>query len=166
METPDVSQGCRTLLVMAKSDSERGPFGTWLVKQRKARPGTGRDGSMTAAEVRAWLIRDQGFGIGESAYAELESGTALPSSEQRAHLASLFDSIPPQAHGSTDGTDIAALVARLERQAEVIDRLAAAVELLAKGQDAMLRGLLGGLAGLRQAPADDPTSPSPAGILR
>lgn len=69
METPEVSERCRTLRGMAKSDSERGPFGAWLVQQRKARPGTGRDGRMTAAEVRAWLIRDRGFGIGESAYA-------------------------------------------------------------------------------------------------
>lgn len=107
---------------MAKSDSERGPFGAWLVQQRKARPGAGRDGRMTAAEVRAWLIRDRGFGIGESAYAELESGTALPSAEQRRHLAALFDSEPPGS-GGVPGND--ALAAAITRQAAAIEAQAA-----------------------------------------
>lgn len=105
---------------MAKSDSERGPFGAWLVQQRKARSGSGRDGKMTAAEVRAWLIRDRGFGIGESAYAELESGTALPSAEQRRHLSALFGSIPPATMESGDLSDLAAAI---REQAQAINAL-------------------------------------------
>lgn len=59
--------------------------------------------------------------------------------------------------------DVSALVARLDRQAEVIDRLAGAVELLARGQDELLRGFLEGLADLRRVPAVDPADASLAG---
>lgn len=107
---------------MAKSDSERGPFGAWLVQERKKREGSGRDGRMTAAEVRAWLIRDRGFGIGESAYAELEAGTALPSAEQRTHLAALFDSVPPSLSASTGG-DVAQLLEVVRLQQEQVASL-------------------------------------------
>lgn len=108
-----------TIPPMAKSDSQRGPFGAWLVHERKSRPGKGRDGKMTAGEVRAMLIRDRGFGIGESAYAELESGTALPSDEQRRHLEALWDSQAPAAHGSSD---VAVLVATIGRLVAALER--------------------------------------------
>lgn len=135
MKSPDISRAARTVRRMAKSDSERGPFGAWLVRERKARAGSGRDGKMTAAEVRAWLIRDRGFGIGESAYAELESGTALPSQEQRRHLTRLFDSEPPNGGGSSS-PDIAALIRAMDA-----DRIARGAE------TAALRALVTTLVG-------------------
>lgn len=119
---------------MAKSDAERTPFGAWLVKQRKSRPGDGRDGTMRAEEVRQALKRERGYAIGVSAYAELESGTRLPTDEQRRHLeAWAGEAGPPNNGGGRGGSDDAIVAA--------IDKLTTEVA----AQSSLLLALLGRL---------------------
>lgn len=95
-----------------KSDAERGPFGAWLVRQRKARPGSGRDGSMTADEVRRAVQRAAGLGFSPSVYAELEAGTRWPSSDQRSALEAWAGEAAPRQTG-VDSSDVIAAIDRL-----------------------------------------------------
>ena len=134
-------------------DVPKHPVSIWLIDQRKAH-------GWKAEEV-ARRLRDAGVAAEDGTYRVWEAGRKPKDDAIRA-METLFGSVAPKDPDAGSG-EMAALIARLDRQAEVIDRLAAAVELLSQGQDAMLRGFLQGLAELRQAPAADPASPSPAG---
>lgn len=128
------------------------PVSLWLIAERKRR--------RWKAEEVARRLRDAGVQAEDGTYRVWEAGRKPSDAAIRA-METLFDSIAPK--DTPPAADVATLVARLDRQAEVIDRLAAAVEVLAKGQDEMLRGFLEGLAELRRAPVDDPAAASHAG---
>lgn len=100
-----------------KSDAERGPFGAWLVRQRKARSGSGRDGSMTAHEVRAAVQRSAGYGISPSVYAELEAGTRHPSDDVRLTLEAWAGEESPRRRD----VDLSEVVAALDRLRTAIE---------------------------------------------
>lgn len=99
-----------------KRDEERGPFGAWLVRQRKAKPGRGRDGKMTADEARHALQLATGYGISASVWAELEAGTRRPSGEQRQRLEDWAGERSPRG----EVTDLAEVAAALERIADAL----------------------------------------------
>lgn len=109
-------------------------FARWLVAQRKSRPGSGKDGAMTTAELRAALLTSRGFGMGHSTYAALESGSRKPTDEQYRHLTGFFGSEPePEPTPPEPATsDLSALVAALTEQAEANRQLATAVADLAR----------------------------------
>ena len=121
-----------------KTPSERGPFGAWLVEQRKA---------LTARRGRRILQRDvvkelatAGYPIEESYYRALEGGSKLPGRELRQHLAAFFGSEPPDARPKTDPTELAMAI---REQTAAISELAQSVRLLLAaqlgGDDAALR---------------------------
>jgi transcriptional regulator with XRE-family HTH domain len=107
------------------TDEQRGRYGRWLRKERLAR-------GWSVDETRAKLAR-AGYRIGESSYAEWESGRKRPSRDAIPHLVALFGSEPPEeaalAPQSTDG--LAELAAAIREQNEVSRQMAMAVADLA-----------------------------------
>lgn len=111
------------MCAMTRPASDKPAFSNWLVAQRKARPGSGKNGEMTTAEMRAAIAVARGFKMGHSTYAQLESGSRKPTAEQYAHITGYLAAEPPPepAADAEPASDLAALVSRL-------DRLAAAME--------------------------------------
>jgi transcriptional regulator with XRE-family HTH domain len=68
---------------MARTPEQRGPFGRWLVGERRAR-------GWSADEMRARVQEARGFAMAHSTYALLESGQRQPTDEQRRHLTALL----------------------------------------------------------------------------
>jgi transcriptional regulator with XRE-family HTH domain len=107
---------------MARTPEQRGPFGRWLVGERKAR-------GWTADQMRARLQEARGFAMAHSTYALLESGQRQPTDEQARHLTAFLGSEPEPT--PAPASDLSALIARLDAQAATIDRLAESIKLLA-----------------------------------
>jgi transcriptional regulator with XRE-family HTH domain len=107
------------------TDEQRGRYGRWLRKERLGR-------GWSVDETRAKLAR-AGYRIGESSYAEWESGRKRPSRDAIPHLVALFGSEPPEeaalAPQSTDG--LAELAAAIREQTDVNRQLVTAVGQLA-----------------------------------
>lgn len=108
------------------TDEQRGRYGRWLRRERLAR-------GWSVDETRARLAR-MGYRIGESSYAEWESGRKRPSRDALPQLVTLFGSEPePEPTPPEPATsDLSALVAALTEQAEANRQLAAAVADLAR----------------------------------
>jgi len=151
LSTPAHERCCETLHPVYAGDVPKHPVSEWMKAERNKRGWKQTD---VAARLRA-----AGHEAEDGTYRVWETGRPPKRSTIQA-LERLYETAAPSDDAETD---LSALVARLERQAEVIDRLAAAVEVLALGQDAMLKGFLEGLAELRREPAADPASPSHAG---
>ena len=114
------------------TDEQRGRYGRWLRRERLAL-------GWSVDEARARLAR-LGYRIGESSYAEWESGRKRPSRDALPHLVALFGEPDPEAPPQPEpaqGGDVAALVAEMREQNRVSRDLAAAVFRLA---DAIDRG--------------------------
>lgn len=80
-----------------KSARDRGEFGTWLRSQRKAA------GYENVPAARKALQAEQGYGIAQSVWAEMEAGTRLPSAEMRERLEAFFDvSAPSESPGGSE----------------------------------------------------------------
>lgn len=102
---------------MAIPIEHKPPFARWLVAQRKARPGSGKDGVMTTAELREAIRVSRGFGMGHSTYAQMESGAREPTEEQYRHLTGFFGSEPePDPEPEHPASDIADLAAAVREQ--------------------------------------------------
>lgn len=112
---------------MAKSAGERGPFGAWLVEQRK-RLSRERKRTLTAEQVRQ-EIAATGYGIDPAHYRALEGGSKKPGRETREALALFFGTEPPNDNGK-ESSGIDALVAAVRDQTNRMDRL---ITLLEKG---------------------------------
>lgn len=104
---------------MAVTPEQRGPFGRWLVAERRAR-------GWKADELRDRLRDARGFAMGHSTYALLESGLRKPTEEQRRHLTEFLGSQP---EGEEPAADLIVALERhtaaLERQTEAIGELVA-----------------------------------------
>jgi hypothetical protein len=100
-----------------KGDEQRGEFGTWLRRERKARF------ENVPAAVRS-MQNEVGYGIAPSVWAELESGTRRPSEEQRQRLTRFFGSEP-----SKPDDDLAAAI---RAQTEAMQAIAAAMTAVAE----------------------------------
>jgi transcriptional regulator with XRE-family HTH domain len=102
---------------MARTPEQRGPFGRWLVTERKAR-------GWTADDMRARLREARGFAMAHSTYALIESGQRSPTDEQRAHLTAFLGSQPAaDTQSAPPSTDLGALIDALTRQTEAVTAL-------------------------------------------
>lgn len=108
---------------MARTPEQRGPFGRWLVRERKAR-------GWTADEMRVRLQEARGFAMAHSTYALLESGQRQPTDEQVRHLSAFLGSEPEKAQPVTASSDIDRLVEVVRQQQASIDALRGLVETL------------------------------------
>jgi transcriptional regulator with XRE-family HTH domain len=103
------------------TDEQRGRYGRWLRKERLGR-------GWSVDETRAKLAR-AGYRIGESSYAEWESGRKRPSRDAIPHLVTLFGTEPPEeavlAPQSPDG--LAELAAAIREQSAAIRQMAEAI---------------------------------------
>jgi hypothetical protein len=128
-----------------KTADERGPFGAWLVEQRKrlaAERGQPLRQQDLVAELAAF-----GYPIEESYYRALEGGSKLPGRDLREHLGRFFGVTPPDSRPKGDPTEIAAAIreqtAALYAQAEAISGLAQRLELMAAAQQGVTEGMAG-----------------------
>lgn len=152
-EYPDVTDWGRI------APERRGRWGRWLYAMRWRHDRTTQDA------VRETLAK-MGAPLSAPYYSDFEGGRATPNEEWQAAFRRLWDSEPAAELADAEpapAADLAALLARLDEQARVIDRLAGAIEALARGQAAWVRGLTGAAAQLAQEPEADPASPSHAG---
>lgn len=148
-----------------KSDIERGPFGTWAYRTRLALD------PLTVEQVAAALA------YSAPTLRKVEGGSSQPSRRMARDLPAYYLRVaqergvtipapPGDAPDTAAPSDFAALLARLDEQARVIDRLAAAIEGLAQGQAELVGAYGTALAALRSERADDPASASHAGTPR
>lgn len=173
---------------MARTPEQRGPFGRWLVAERKAR-------GWTADEMRSRVQEARGFAMAHSTYALLESGQRQPTDEQVRHLTAFLGSAPT-TEPTKSATDIdrlvqtvATLTSAIDQQRQQIAALVGLVERLLPTQPptrddgdlhatahaaaALLeRDYAAGVASVHQA-ADEPSGalgtpprPAPHGSLR
>lgn len=125
-----------------KSDQERGYIAAWMRRERIARGWSQKEMPSRLATV--------GFDVEYDYYRQIEAGPKHPGPDFLDALRRLFGSEPePFPEPTTPVADLAALVARLDRQAGVIDRLAASV--------AQLAVAVGASHGLTHAAADGMT---------
>ncbi len=120
-----------------KRAAERGRWGTWLRQERLRR-------NLSTEQVRD-LLAKRGYRVGESTYAEWESGyKKQPAREAQPHLIALFESEPPPE--KTESYESADLAAALDRQTEAItlqtELLRELLRALRPAQDTDLRRLL------------------------
>lgn len=125
-----------------KSPGERGPDGLWLYETRKRR------GYTNAEAARAAIEHATGLHIAESVYAQYEAGTRAISAKHRPTLVAFWGE-PPTEQPPAPASDIAALVA-------AIDRLTSALERSEATNAEVLRTLVAVVA----VPAGTPTGPA------
>lgn len=102
---------------VARTPAQRGAVGNWLVDSRLAR------GYVSQNQARREIERLTGWRIAQSVYAEWESGRRVPEGDNYSRLQDFYGPMPEAPIGQAD-----AVAAAIQRQAEAINRLAAALE--------------------------------------
>jgi transcriptional regulator with XRE-family HTH domain len=148
-----------------KRAAERGRWGTWLRQERLRR-------NLSTEQVRD-LLAKRGYRVGESTYAEWESGyKKQPAREAQPHLTALFESEPPPELEPASGAyDMPALFAKMDRQTDAIESVAnALLELItrmdgaqsvAREEREQIAELLGVVA-RAQSPEEMPVASAPS----
>jgi transcriptional regulator with XRE-family HTH domain len=147
-----------------KSDQERGRWGTWLRKRRLA-------AEKSPEEIREMLAA-RGYRVGESTYAEWESGYKRPGKDAIPNLIALWGEEPPLELEPAGGAyDMPALFAKMDRQTDAIESVAnALLELItrmdgaqsvAREEREQIAELLGVVA-RAQSPEETPSSSAPS----
>lgn len=140
-----------------KSDAERGRWGRFLRAERMKR-------HLSQDQVRERMLKERAFAIGESSYAEWESGYKQPSREAQAHFTALWKAQPePEAQrGSTEPTgDVAAAIReQTEVMRELMDELRASRNEPPAWVEALVAALVASPAGPGTAASDARPAPS------
>lgn len=80
------------------------------------------------------MLAKRGYRVGESAYAEWESGyKKQPSREAIPHLVALWGSEPPPEPEEREGNDLSALVSAISSQTDALNRVADRLEAQSTG---------------------------------
>lgn len=136
-----------------KSDEERGYIAAWMLHEREARGWQQKDMADKLATV--------GYSVDPVYYRQIEAGPRKPGPDFLEALRRLYGSEPePLPEPVTEQASMAALIARLDRQAEAIDRLTEAVVLVAQGQGALVKGLTDAISQLSRTQVVVPRTPS------
>ncbi len=132
-------------MLTAKQKAARSPYANWISDARLAYPY-----SSAAKAAEDITKRTNVRGLNASTMAAYESGARIPHAVHLEALESVFGPVPSE-EAPTSSSDIGALVTRLDRQADVIDRLAGALEAATalnaqtlRLLDAAVRALAGG----------------------
>jgi transcriptional regulator with XRE-family HTH domain len=124
-----------TTVWTVKSDAERGPFASWLRRERLAR-------GWKEAETRTRLEAAADPGVSFSSYRDLEAGNRKPTAAQRQAIAAIFGAVPDF---TTSTGDQSAVAAAIDRQTEAT-----------RENTAMLRELLEAISSRLPVPPLDP----------
>jgi transcriptional regulator with XRE-family HTH domain len=86
-----------------KSDEERGPFASWLRRERKAH-------GWKELDTRRRLEAAAKAGVSFSSYRDLEAGNRKPTADQREAIVAVFGAIPSFTASTGDQSDLAAAI--------------------------------------------------------
>lgn len=145
-----------------KTPGQRGPFGAWLVEQRK-RLSQERGHRVLAQHVVDELIAS-GYPIDAAYYRALEGGSKRPGQQTREALARYFGQEPPLTVNGEQ--DVASLVAAIRDQTASMNRLVSLMETAAGGLPALIelaRRVADDAEQARDEQQNDATSDGPVG---